>query len=44
MALAEEVKSSSVELGARWTDDGVVDGVTLTPDTEVKLIRCGAVR
>ena len=40
----EEMKSSAVELGASWTDEGVEDGITLTPETKVKLIRYGAVR
>ena len=31
-------------LGAKWNTHGVKDGMTLTADTRVKLIRYGVVR
>ena len=37
-------ETTIVGLGARWGDQGVEDGITLTADTRVKLIRYGAVR
>ena len=37
-------ETTIVGLGARWGDQCVEDGITLTADTRVKLIRYGAVR
>ena len=39
-----EVSGTVSRTGARWRNGKVVDGIELTGDTKVKIIRYGAVR